>query len=264
MSVFAQSWAWKFNIPSVPKLVLVALADQSDDDGEVRYRDISADFFSKKCGMSVRHFKRQIAALKTNGYVRCAIGGGRGNGTEYFLELGRPVTSLDEWHSREDEPEETMTDSTVETVTETMTETMTGSAVNYDKGGLTHNTNQFTKVTSARARARAKAHAPACSRETTEAAIAERLDFVCRESREWKALRQFDPEHVARAPIRYGVGNHANHTGWWFPRGKIMAALSFVAKSRGPPVSDSDAMAESTNRDGEHVSSATELLPADG
>src|SRR6516162_9250684 len=87
MTVKAQCWAWRHNLPPMAKFVLVALADQSDDDGIVRYKDTSADFFSKKCGVGVRPFWRQIALLEAHGDLSRVGGGGRDNPTEFFLDL---------------------------------------------------------------------------------------------------------------------------------------------------------------------------------
>src|SRR5215831_564118 len=89
MTVKAQCWAWRHNLPPMAKFVLVALADQSDDDGTVRYKDTSAEFFSKKCGIGVRTFWRQVSYLEDNGYLRRLTGGGRDHFTEFFLELTR-------------------------------------------------------------------------------------------------------------------------------------------------------------------------------
>src|SRR5262245_34637680 len=203
MSVFAQSWAWKFNIPSVPKLVLIAIADQSDDDGQVRYRDISAEYFSQKCSMSVRNFRRHIQALEHNGYVRREIGGGRGHGTEFFLELGRPISALAEWQQPEINPKE-VDDQAVETRTDSSgfmdakpgqcrLETRTDSVRNPDNvvrvsGDLHYTRYQSTKEsTSARgARSRGKARAPA--RVTAVPPVADPLDWVAKGTRQWDAL----------------------------------------------------------------------------
>jgi hypothetical protein len=83
-----------------------------------------------------------------------------------------------------------------------------------------------------RVRARAEGRAPARQKEGVEP-----YDFVCHGTRQWRALVALDPDRMAVSPIRHGVGDHANHTGFWFPRSLIQKALHEVAAARDPPPS---------------------------
>ena len=265
MSVVAQSWAWKFYIPSVPKLVLIALADQSDDDGEVRYRDVSADFFSQKCGMTVRNFRRHIQALELNGYLRRAVGGGRGHGTEFFLELGRTISPLNEWQQPEIHPKETDKELPEETRTEMSgfsdekpgqlrQETRTTPVRNPDMAvrvsASIHNTrDQSTKEsTSARARASgvgARAHAreePGITAEDFKVTkeLLKHGQWVYRGSRGWNDLAELALRHGILMPQAvYTRANDPPHkNGRHFPKWLWQRALDEAAPSRGPPDAD--------------------------
>ena len=255
MSVFAQSWAWKFNIPSVPKLVLIAIADQSDDDGEVRYRDISAEFFSQKCGMNLRNFKRHIHALEHNGYLRKTVGGGRGNGTEFFLELGRAVSPMAEWVQPEIHPKEplagkNMTDSTRFTDGKPCQIRHGLGGVNYVEsdmvsGSLHYTRDQSKESTSARARASdvgTRAHARderAVTQEdfklTKELIL--RGQWVYRGTRAWDDLEALAKRNRLLMPIAVYVqtGDPPHKNGRHFPKWLWQRALDEAAVARGPP-----------------------------
>ena len=88
------------------------------------------------------------------------------------------------------------------------------------------------EIRKTRVRARAEGRAPA--RQEVE----DPIQFVCHGTRQWRALVALDPHGMARKPVKRGVGQHANHTGWYFPRSLIQKALDDVAVARGPPVDD--------------------------
>lgn len=59
MSILATNWVWSLALPPTPKLILMALADEADDDG---YCWPSVRRISKKAGVSERTVRRAIAA----------------------------------------------------------------------------------------------------------------------------------------------------------------------------------------------------------
>lgn len=62
MSVSVMTWAWQLRIPSNEKIVLVALADRANDDGECWPGYAS---LAEKCSMSERNVMRIVASLET-------------------------------------------------------------------------------------------------------------------------------------------------------------------------------------------------------
>ncbi|HBP6211810.1 TPA: helix-turn-helix domain-containing protein [Pseudomonas aeruginosa] len=67
MSIKAMNWAWEQPLPPVPKLVLMALADNADDHGYCwpKMKTIAA-----KCSTSERTVQRTIKTLLTAGLLR--------------------------------------------------------------------------------------------------------------------------------------------------------------------------------------------------
>jgi hypothetical protein len=93
-------------------------------------------------------------------------------------------------------------------------------------------------------RARAKAHAA-----RGKVVDSDPFDFVYHGTRWWRALEALDPDHMSKVPKNYyGVGKDANHTGWWFRRSQIKAALHHV-NATGPPDDDSATNQTEPNRD---------------
>ena len=66
MSIRAMNWAWGRKVSSAPKLVLLALADHTDDDG-VCWPGISS--VAEKTGLSSRTVRRHVANLVRLGLV---------------------------------------------------------------------------------------------------------------------------------------------------------------------------------------------------
>ena len=58
------SWAWTLQLPPTPKFVLMALADDADDDGYCCHRRIA-----QKCSITERSVRRMIDVLCAKGYV---------------------------------------------------------------------------------------------------------------------------------------------------------------------------------------------------
>jgi biotin operon repressor len=66
MSVAAMSWAWRQDIATNPKMVLLALADHADDEG-ICWPGLKG--VMGKCGMTRRSVQRHIADLRKQGFV---------------------------------------------------------------------------------------------------------------------------------------------------------------------------------------------------
>lgn len=99
MSVEATGWAFRQKVPAKPKMLLMALADQTDETtGHVCYGKRDAKHLSMKASCSERTFYRYMAALVRNGYAISHSGKAKGEPNEYYLCLDRPAAkSLSEW-----------------------------------------------------------------------------------------------------------------------------------------------------------------------
>lgn len=88
MSVLATTWAWEQELPSHLKLVLLSLADHSDDYGLCWP---SVECVAKKCGLDERNVRRNLRELERRGgaLVREFR---PGRSTHYRLLLTRPKT----------------------------------------------------------------------------------------------------------------------------------------------------------------------------
>ncbi|MFU3247734.1 MULTISPECIES: helix-turn-helix domain-containing protein [Pseudomonas aeruginosa group] len=90
MSIKAMNWAWEQQLPPVPKLTLLALADNADDHGYCwpKMRTIAA-----KCCTSERTIQRTIKSLLGTGLLYKAArfdGSGRQVSNSYTLALSYP------------------------------------------------------------------------------------------------------------------------------------------------------------------------------
>lgn len=98
MTVAAMGWAFKQDIPSIPKFVLVTLGDQADDEtGRVCYGKTGIKHIARKAGMSPRALYRYIGALVLNGYIICESGAEKGQPNQYWLRLDREKQPDEKW-----------------------------------------------------------------------------------------------------------------------------------------------------------------------
>jgi len=67
MSVKAITWAWRQKLPATEKLVLLALADHSNDEDFRAWPSLS--HLADKCGLHRRSVIRLLAELETAGYL---------------------------------------------------------------------------------------------------------------------------------------------------------------------------------------------------
>lgn len=67
MTAFHTGWAWRrYNLPTTPKYVLLALADQADDDGVV---DVSVSALRKRTGLAQDAVRYALDYLGERGLV---------------------------------------------------------------------------------------------------------------------------------------------------------------------------------------------------
>ena len=60
------TWAWELKLPPTPKFVLMALADEANDDG---YCFPGQRRLALKCSIDARSVRRMIGVLAAEGYV---------------------------------------------------------------------------------------------------------------------------------------------------------------------------------------------------
>jgi len=94
MSLRVMTWAWSVHLSPTPKLVLMALADEADDDG---YCFPSQRRLAAKCSITDRTVRRVLLELTTKGYVRLEMrrrrdGSRTSNG--YRLACGGPPDKI--------------------------------------------------------------------------------------------------------------------------------------------------------------------------
>lgn len=98
MSVEATGWAFRQKLPPKPKIVLLALADQTDErTGRVCYGRTDMKYLAEKCSIAERSLYRYLAALIRNGYAIRESGKERGHESQYWLCLDRATTKIEEW-----------------------------------------------------------------------------------------------------------------------------------------------------------------------
>lgn len=66
MSIKVMTWAWELKLPPAPKFVLMALADEANDDG---YCFPAQRRLATKCSIDARSVRRMISVLAAEGYV---------------------------------------------------------------------------------------------------------------------------------------------------------------------------------------------------
>jgi Helix-turn-helix domain len=74
MSIRVMTLVWPLHLPASQKLVLLALADNANDDGEC-YPSVGT--LTRKCGLSERGVQGIISALRELGYLECHYRSGR-------------------------------------------------------------------------------------------------------------------------------------------------------------------------------------------
>ena len=91
MSIRIMAQVWTLDIPPTEKLVLMALADRSNDEGACWPGQES---LAKKCSISERQLRRVLDSLETQNFIRITYRQGDGNGrkTNYY-ELQIPAES---------------------------------------------------------------------------------------------------------------------------------------------------------------------------
>ena len=90
---------WRLDLPTVEKLVLLALADHADDDGRSAYPSVAR--LAYKTSLTPRSVQRVLRRLEDQNLIVAVAhaSGGRGKATEYaiFVSAGEPMLPFDEW-----------------------------------------------------------------------------------------------------------------------------------------------------------------------
>jgi hypothetical protein len=111
MSVEAVGWAFRQQLPPKPKILLLTLADQTDErTGKVCYGKTDAAHLAAKSSISKPSFFRYMTALVRNGYARRNSGQAKGQQNEYFLCLDRAPSEIGQWQWGKDLEAEASTD----------------------------------------------------------------------------------------------------------------------------------------------------------
>jgi CTP-dependent riboflavin kinase len=93
MSVQAIAWALAQRVPAVPKLVLIAIANRADGDGDNAYPGQKA--IANVASMSVRTVQRHTAWLEERGYltrIRRSRKDGSRTSDRYILHMPHKAT----------------------------------------------------------------------------------------------------------------------------------------------------------------------------
>ena len=94
MSLRVMTWAWSLHLSPTPKLVLMALADEADDDG---YCFPSQRRLAAKCSITDRTVRRVLLELTTKRYVSLEVrrrGDGSRTSNGYRLACGDPPDKM--------------------------------------------------------------------------------------------------------------------------------------------------------------------------
>lgn len=99
MSVAAMTWAFHQCLPAKPKLILLALSDQTDEvTGKVCYGRTDLDYLAVKTSIPRRTLTRYIGALVRNSYMRVESNKDRGQANHYWMCLDRsPAEDIKDW-----------------------------------------------------------------------------------------------------------------------------------------------------------------------
>lgn len=101
MSIKVMSWVWE-NGPNDPteRLVLLALADFADDHGSCYPSMIG---IGQKACVTERGARGIVRRLEADGWLKVAIGGGRGGKSQYQILMRKPGTTNPETETRNEE-----------------------------------------------------------------------------------------------------------------------------------------------------------------
>ena len=77
MSVKIMSWVWEQDIPTTKKMLLLAIADHSDDDGDNSWP--SKHLLAKKVNVTEGQIRRLLRELETDGWIHTSLRSGGSN-----------------------------------------------------------------------------------------------------------------------------------------------------------------------------------------
>jgi hypothetical protein len=92
MSLKVMAWAWDLPLPPTPKFVMMALADEANDDG---YCFPSHRRIAKKCSINERSVRRMLSMLAADEYIaiKQRFNGRARTSNGYQLAMDRPRTN---------------------------------------------------------------------------------------------------------------------------------------------------------------------------
>ncbi len=92
MSLKVMAWAWNLPLPPTPKFVMMALADEANDDG---YCFPSHHRIAQKCSINERSVRRMLSMLSADGYleIKQRFNGRARTSNGYKLAINRPRTN---------------------------------------------------------------------------------------------------------------------------------------------------------------------------
>ena len=92
MSVIVMGEVWLLDLPTSTKMILLALADHSNDDGTHAYPGVRR--LAWKTGLSVPSTKRILRDLRDSGLIEAVawLDGGRGHATKYTIHVVKGIS----------------------------------------------------------------------------------------------------------------------------------------------------------------------------
>lgn len=270
MSVAAMAWAFRQTLPPKPKIVLLALADQTDETtGRVCYGKTDIKHIAQKCSVGERSLYRYLAALIRNGYALRESGASRGTESQFWLCLDRPVAKPGDWQWSASDDAGDGDEAATEPAP--VADSSEGGSANLAEGqnvensvipdqngrpplpqdgrprlsGRPGNIHTRTSAREASGFSRKQQAAEIEALSIKKKAASENVTvFVIQGTRAWAAWIEYRRRKgmVPSMPTCNGVGVHALKRGWWLP-------TLFPPDSRAdPPVemsnSDHDALAD--------------------
>lgn len=233
MSVEATGWAFRQKVPPKPKMVLMALADQTDETtGRVCYGKADMGHLAVKASVPERSLYRYINALVRNGYVIRESGKEKGKPNLYWLCLDRPVAeNIDEWEWAVDASDQDVVEGSAMVADPPDVENETEGLPPNGRGGLPYVADQESLeehkniVTRARESAASGFSRKAQDVERENLAISKAAStqgarvFVIDGTRAWDAwvAHRRKSGQIPSMPTCLGSGEYANRRGWWLP-----------------------------------------------
>lgn len=239
MSVEAVGWAFRQRVPPKPKVVLLALADQTDEvTGAVCYGKTDMKALASKASIGERSVYRYIAALIRNGYVLKASGKAEGRASEYWLCLDRVrAESMKDWswkdgqadvsddeESEDADPQDVVEGSAI--LADPPEPETEASDVQIGRGGLPHGGRHESSAKHLTSSTRARGEKESSFSRQAQNLALEAISIQAAAKKEnaryfviehTQAWRDWTAYRGRSMPTCAGVGEHAGKRGWYMP-----------------------------------------------